>query len=139
MIAVLAQQAKGSYIGFGDQTGSRGGVLVVVGAFLGVIALMLIVQTIAKRRKGSAKNGSNGVKRPSKKRQRQQQKDALADYTSPVLDMNPLINPPTGRVLASDWKIHPVVEDDAEKEEEPVVFEEEGDLEDLPFDTDAVR
>ncbi|MDA0338036.1 MAG: hypothetical protein O2782_22935, partial [bacterium] len=42
------------------------------------------------------------------------------------------------QALAADWKIHPVVEDGIE-EEDPVVVEEEGDLEDLPFDTDAVR
>ena len=40
--------------------------------------------------------------------------------------------------LASDWKINPVVEDD-EEEERPTFAEEEEDLEDLPFDTDAVR
>jgi hypothetical protein len=42
------------------------------------------------------------------------------------------------QALAADWKIHPVVEDGIE-EDDPVVLEEEGDLEDLPFDTDAVR
>ena len=42
------------------------------------------------------------------------------------------------QVLATDWKIHPVVEDGVE-EEAPTFVEEEGDLEDLPFDTDAVR
>ena len=41
--------------------------------------------------------------------------------------------------LAADWKIAPVVEDGIEEEEEPVLLEEEGSLEDLPFDTDAVR
>ena len=41
--------------------------------------------------------------------------------------------------LASDWKIHPVVEDDEEEDEGPEFIEEEEDLEDLPFDTDAVR
>ncbi len=39
--------------------------------------------------------------------------------------------------LASAWKIHPVVED--VEEEVPAFVEEEEDLEDLPFDTDAVR
>ena len=42
------------------------------------------------------------------------------------------------QVLATDWKIHPVVEDAAE-EEAPTFIVEEEDLEDLPFDTDAVR
>ena len=41
--------------------------------------------------------------------------------------------------LASDWKINPVVEDDEEEDEGPAYIEEEEDLEDLPFDTDAVR
>ena len=42
--------------------------------------------------------------------------------------------------LAADWKINRVVEDTDEEEEEiPTVFEEEEDLEDLPFDTGAVR
>ncbi len=42
------------------------------------------------------------------------------------------------QVLAKDWKIHPVVEEGTE-EEAPGFIEEEEDLEDLPFDTDAVR
>ena len=42
------------------------------------------------------------------------------------------------QVLATDWKIHPVVED-APEEEAPTFIAEEEDLEDLPFDTDAVR
>ena len=42
------------------------------------------------------------------------------------------------QVLAKDWKIHPVVEEGTE-EEAPAFIEEEEDLEDLPFDTDAVR
>ena len=41
--------------------------------------------------------------------------------------------------LASGWKIHPVVEDVEEEEVPAFVEEEEEDLEDLPFDTDAVR
>jgi hypothetical protein len=39
--------------------------------------------------------------------------------------------------LAADWKIHPVVEE--VEEEVPEMMDEEEDLEDLPFDTDAVR
>ena len=41
--------------------------------------------------------------------------------------------------LAADWKINPVVDDAQEDEEEVPVFDEEEDLEDLPFDTGAVR
>jgi len=43
-------------------------------------------------------------------------------------------------VLEADWKIHPIVEDYSDSEEEvPVIEEEEEDLEDLPFDTSAHR
>ena len=41
--------------------------------------------------------------------------------------------------LAAAWKINPVVEDAVEEEEIPTLFDEEEDLEDLPFDTGAVR
>ena len=41
--------------------------------------------------------------------------------------------------LAADWKINPVVDDAQEDEEEVPVFDEEEDLEDLPFYTGAVR
>ncbi len=41
--------------------------------------------------------------------------------------------------LAANWKIAAVVEDGVEEEEVPDILEEEADLEDLPFDTDAVR
>ena len=41
--------------------------------------------------------------------------------------------------LASDWKINPVKEDEEELDDTPGFVEEEEDLEDLPFDTDAVR
>lgn len=39
---------------------------------------------------------------------------------------------------AHDWKINPVVED-VEEEEVPAYFDDETDLEDLPYDTDTVR
>jgi len=41
--------------------------------------------------------------------------------------------------LSEDWKINPVVEDDEEEEEIPDIMEPEEDLEDLPFDTGALR
>ena len=41
--------------------------------------------------------------------------------------------------LAAAWKINPVLEDAVGEEEIPTLFDEEEDLEDLPFDTDAVR
>lgn len=98
MIAVLAQQ--GAYLEFGNQSSSSD-MLVFLGAFVGIVALMIIVQQVLRRRKrGNAVNGNgngNGNGRPSKKRRRQQQKDALADFTATVLDIDPLVNPPTGR------------------------------------------
>lgn len=94
MIAVLAQQ--GAYLEFGSQDSSNG-TLVFLGAFVGVIAVMAIVQQLLRRRTQTASGNGNGNRRPSKKRRRQQQKDALAKYTAPVLDIDPLINPPTGR------------------------------------------
>ena len=42
--------------------------------------------------------------------------------------------------LAAAWKINPVFEDAVEEEEEiPTLFDEEEDLEDITFDTGAVR
>ena len=40
----------------------------------------------------------------------------------------------------SEWKIHPIVEEAPEEEEEiPTMLEEDEDLDDLPYDTEAVR
>ncbi|HJP29582.1 MAG: hypothetical protein QF689_14645 [Candidatus Latescibacteria bacterium] len=97
MIAVLAQQAKGSYVDFGSSQTTSGSTYVFLGAFIGVVVLMLIVQALVRRRQSPGSNGRNGRRRPSKKRRLKQQKDALSEFTAPVLDIDPLINPPTGR------------------------------------------
>lgn len=50
------------------------------------------------------------------------------------------LEPQELEVLEAEWKIHPLVEDAPEFEEEPPVFEEQDeDLEDLPFDTSSHR
>ncbi len=92
-----------------------------LGTFVGIIMLMVIAQAIMQRRRGPYSNGSNGRRRSS----------SPLEFADRLEDRD-------FQSLAADWKIHPVVEEGIE-EDEPVVLEEEGDLEDLPFDTDAVR
>ena len=44
------------------------------------------------------------------------------------------------RALEAEWKIHPYIEEGADEEEElpdAMLYEDEDDLEDLPFDTSA--
>lgn len=98
MHAVLAQQ-QGSYL-FGNQSQSVGdgsGTMIFVAAFAGVIVLMLVARALLGAMRGNGSTRSTGKRRPSKKRRRQQQKDALSEFSVPVLDMDPLIDPPTGR------------------------------------------
>jgi hypothetical protein len=96
MIAVLAQQSQGGYVKFDSQSSSSEA-LMFVGAFVGVVVLLLIVQSALKRRRGPGANGRNGRPLASKKRRRLKQKNAVNEFTAPVLDMDPLITPDTGR------------------------------------------
>lgn len=93
MIALLAQQQ--GYLSFGNDAGggSGGQVMVFLGAFLGIVILMLAVRALLNR--GSNRGG--GRRRVSRKRRRAQQKDVLSEFTASVLDMDPLIDPPAGR------------------------------------------
>jgi hypothetical protein len=98
MLTILAQTSDGgSYLGFGQ--GAPGTVITpaavtFVGIFVALIAILLAIKAVRKKKRprGRRRNG-NAV---SKKRQRQQQKD-INDYIVSAVDMDPLINPPTGR------------------------------------------
>jgi hypothetical protein len=96
MIAVLAQQSQGTYLDFGAQESSSG-TLVFLGVLFGVITLMVVAQHLLRKRSAPTAIGSNGNRRPSKKRRSQQQKNAVNEFAASVLDLDPLINPPTGR------------------------------------------
>ncbi|MDA0337766.1 MAG: hypothetical protein O2782_21580, partial [bacterium] len=95
MIAVLAQQTQGGYVEFDSQ--SSGDSLLFLGIFVGVIAVMFIASRLLRNRSALEVSTSNGDPQPSKKRRRKEQKDALSDFSAQVLDLDPLINPPTGR------------------------------------------
>jgi hypothetical protein len=99
MIAVLAQQPRSLEAFSSEGQSSFSGMLVFVGAFIGVVVLMMIVQSLLKRRRNTRAKGRNGRPRASKKRRRLKQKDtdAVSEFTVPVLDMDPFINPPTDR------------------------------------------
>ena len=99
MIAVLAQQSLSLEAFSSEGQSSVSGMLVFVGAFIGVVVLMMIVQSLLKRRRNTRAKGRNGRPRAPKKRRRLKQKgaDAVSEFTVPVLDMDPLISPPTGR------------------------------------------
>ena len=99
MLTILAQTSGGgSYLGFGqDSAGTTipPAAVTFIGVFVALIALLLVIKALRKKKRprGRRRNG-NAV---SQKRQRQQQKDILNDYVVAAVDMDPLINPPTGR------------------------------------------
>lgn len=96
MIAVLAQASSG-YLFKEEATAGGPNVYLILGAFLAVIAVMLVLQFVRKKvspkKKRSARNGG----RTSAKRRKAKNRDALQEFTVSYIDMDPLINPPTGR------------------------------------------
>ena len=98
MLALLAQQSQGSYLGLdgGQGVGVSSSVLVFIGIFVGIIAALIGLRAILKRGR-PASNGSARRNGSSKRRRRKQQRDALSEFTVTAVDMDPLINPPTGR------------------------------------------
>lgn len=97
MLALLAQQAQGSYLAFENQAGVSGTTVALLGVIGGaVVVVLLVVRKLLRSPVGSAAS-NGGANRQSKRRRQQQQRDALGEFAVNVLDMDPLINPPTGR------------------------------------------
>lgn len=96
MLTILAQTGGGGYLGF-DQGGTSvsTGVLTFLGVFVGMIVVLLLVKKLRDRSRSTVRRRSSTA--VSRKRQRQQQKDILNDFIVAAVDMDPLINPPTGR------------------------------------------
>ncbi len=96
MIAVLAQ-ASGGYLFKEEATGGGPNVYLILGGFLAVIAVLLILQLVRKRISPTKSRSSRNGGRTSAKRRKAKNRDALQEFTVSYIDMDPLINPPTGR------------------------------------------
>ncbi|MEE2658214.1 MAG: hypothetical protein VX733_06890 [Candidatus Latescibacterota bacterium] len=97
MLAILAQR-QGSYVGFGDDAGAAvpaTGLYVFIGVFVVALAIGIAISAILKKRSRAATRRAAG--RASKKRDRKAQKDMLSEFAVSVIDMDPVINPPTDR------------------------------------------
>ena len=96
MLALLAQ-TQGSYLSFGDESSQTDNtlILIVLGTMVGLVLLLATAQFLRKRVDGAGP--SNGGRGPSRKRKRARAKDVLGEFSVPYVDMDPLINPPTGR------------------------------------------
>ena len=97
MVAVIAQASGGYLFQQEESVGDNTNVYLILGAFVALIAVLLVLQLV--RRKISppkrAEGGGNG--RISAKKRRAKNRDALQEFTVSYIDMDPLINPPTGR------------------------------------------
>lgn len=96
MLALLAQ-VSGGYL-FKEEAASGGpDVYLILGGFVVLIAVLLVLQLVRKRASPpKSKSGRNGG-RFSAKRRKAKNRDALQEFTVSSIDMDPLIDPPTGR------------------------------------------
>ena len=95
MMAVLAQ-TSGGYLFQQEQATGSSDIYLYLGGLVAVVAVLVVLQLVRKRIKpASGSTRRNG--RSSAKRRREKTRDALQEFTVNYIDMDPLINPPTGR------------------------------------------
>jgi hypothetical protein len=95
MLALIGQAATG-YLFKQEDGGGSPNVYLILGACLAIIAVLLLLQLV-RRKNSPLKGNPGGAGRISAKKRRAKNRDALQEFTVNYIDMDPLINPPTGR------------------------------------------
>ncbi|MCH8053001.1 MAG: hypothetical protein IH895_02985, partial [Planctomycetes bacterium] len=94
MLAILAQATDSGYLGLDQQSGPSS--YWIIGGFVALLALMIGVRVVVEKR-GAKRRGAGRNGRSAARKRKAQVKNTLAEFAVPYLDMDQLINPPTGR------------------------------------------
>ena len=97
MVAVIAQASGGYLFQQEESVGDNTNVYLILGAFVALIAVLLVLQLVRRKISPPKRAGGGGNGRISAKKRRAKNRDALQEFTVSYIDMDPLINPPTGR------------------------------------------